>query len=246
MLCSHDSSRWRCWHSAGIRFLGPPAILFLAVACPNDSRTEDSHTQLDRPAAATDDGDRMMGESGMMGDDGMMGEDGEMGDNGMMDDDGMMGEMMNDMPSWMMSRGMTMDHSMMPDMGVIHDLLRNHEKVRREVENIPGGVRTVTTSSDPAIAESIRTHVHQMKNRIEEGRSIRHMDPLFREIFEHHEKIEMQIEEVPGGIRVTETSDDPQVTLLIRQHARRAVSEFVEKGMQRAMQPTPLPEAYRR
>jgi hypothetical protein len=171
---------------------------------------------------------------------------GEMGDNGMMDDDGMMREMMDDMPSWMMSRGMTMDHSMMADMGEIHALLRNHEKVRREVANIPGGVRTVTTSSDPAIAESIRTHAHQMKNRIEEGRSIRHMDPLFREIFEHHEKIEMQIEEVPDGIRVTETSDDPQVTLLIRQHARRAVSEFVEKGMQRAMQPTPLPEAYRR
>lgn len=29
---------------------------------------------------------------------------------------------------------------------------------------------------------------------------------------------------------MTETSDDPQVVLLIRQHAHRAVSEFVAKG----------------
>lgn len=67
------------------------------------------------------------------------------------------------------------------------------------------------------------------------------MDPLFREIFQHHEKIEMQVEDVPGGVRVRETSDVPQVGALIRQHARRAVSEFVDRGMERAMRPTPLP-----
>lgn len=70
------------------------------------------------------------------------------------------------------------------------------------------------------------------------------MDPLFREIFRHHEKIELEIEEVPGGVRVAETSEDAEVVLLIRQHALRAVSEFVEGGMRRAMQPTPLPDEY--
>ena len=83
-----------------------------------------------------------------------------------------------------------------------------------------------------------------MKQRMEEGRPIRHMDPVFRELFRHHEKVRIEIEEVPGGVRVLETSEDPQVTLLIRQHARRAVSEFVERGMRRAMQPTPLPDGY--
>jgi len=34
------------------------------------------------------------------------------------------------------------------------------------------------------------------------------------------------------------------VTLLIRQHARAAVSQFVADGMARAMQPTPLPDGY--
>jgi hypothetical protein len=32
--------------------------------------------------------------------------------------------------------------------------------------------------------------------------------------------------------------------LLIRQHAHRAVSEFVAEGMARAMEPTPLPPGY--
>jgi quercetin dioxygenase-like cupin family protein len=40
---------------------------------------------------------------------------------------------------------------------------------------------------------------------------------------------------------VVETSDDPEVVALIRQHAHRAVSEFVERGMDRAHEPTPLP-----
>lgn len=171
---------------------------------------------------------------------------------GMLDDhdrmmDGGMGMMDGqDMPRWMMSRDM-MDQDMgdmMEDMRLIHTLLANHEQIQREVEDIPGGVRTVTTSTDPAIAQAIRKHVQHMHERIEDGTPIRMMDPLFREIFEHHEAIDMRIEDIDGGVRVTETSEDPQVVLLIRQHARQAVSEFVDRGMKRAMQPTPLPEGY--
>jgi len=162
---------------------------------------------------------------------------GDMGE-GM--DTGMMGE---GMPGWMMSRGM--DAQTMRDMGVIHDLLVRHERIERRVDDVPGGIRAVTRSDDPALADRIRTHVSQMRARIEEGDPIRQMDPLFREIFEHHEAIEIEIESVRGGVRVTETSDDPQVVLLIRQHARRAVSEFVAGGMGRAMRPTPLPPGYR-
>ena len=147
------------------------------------------------------------------------------------------------MPDWMMSRGM--DARMMRDMPVIHDLLVAHERIERRVEEIPEGIRAVTWSDDEEVATLIRTHVRQMKARVEDGDPIRQMDPVFQEIFEHHEAIEMEIEEVPGGVRVTETSDDPQVVLLIRQHARRAVSEFVADGMERAMQPTPLPSRYR-
>lgn len=83
-----------------------------------------------------------------------------------------------------------------------------------------------------------------MKARIENGQPLRQMDPLFREIFANHQHIHMSIEDVPGGAHVTETADDPRVVALVRQHARRAVSEFVAQGMPRAMQPTPLPQGY--
>jgi hypothetical protein len=153
---------------------------------------------------------------------------------------GMMGE---EMPGWMMSRGM--DAQLMRDMDVIHALLLGHERIARRVGDIPSGIRAVTTSDDSEVADLIRNHVLQMQARLEKGDPIRQMDPLFREIFEHHDAIEMQVENVSGGVSVTETSADPQVTLLIRQHAHRAVSEFVAEGMPRAMRPTPLPPRYR-
>jgi hypothetical protein len=146
--------------------------------------------------------------------------------------------------TWMMSRGM--DAQMMQDMPVIHDLLVNHDAIHRQVTDIAGGISAVTTSPDPRVAQLIQSHVWAMKERVHNGRPIRQMDPLFREIFENHQLIDLQVQNVPGGVRVVETSNDPQATLLIRQHARSAVSEFVRSGMQRAMQPTPLPEGYRR
>lgn len=155
--------------------------------------------------------------------------------------DEMMGD--GDSPDWMMSRGM--DDSMMADMPVIHDLLAAHDRIRRDVEDLPGGIRARTTSSDSEIAGLIRRHVDDMATRVREGRPIRQMDPLFREIFAHHEEIDLRVDEVDGGVLVAETSQDPQVVLLIRQHARRAVTEFVRDGMSRAMKPTPLPTGYR-
>jgi hypothetical protein len=132
----------------------------------------------------------------------------------------------------------------MEEMSTIHSLLSNHQRIRRSVEDIPGGVRTITTSDDPQVAALIRQHVREMKHRIEQGRPIRQMDPLFREIFANHEHIHIDIADVPGGVSVIESADSPRATLLVRQHARRAVSEFVAEGMSRAMRPTPLPPGY--
>jgi uncharacterized protein YdcH (DUF465 family) len=162
----------------------------------------------------------------------------EMMGDGMMQD-GMMSE---EMRKAMMSD--EMGPQMMQDMRPIHTLLMQHEKIERTVENLENGVRTRTTSSDPQIAAAIQLHVRQMHERIKEKQPIRQMDPLFREIFKHADKIDMQIEDIQGGVEVVETSNDEQVVKLIQQHAHRAVSEFVERGMQRAMEPTPLPEGY--
>ena len=163
------------------------------------------------------------------------------------DSQGMMGEMpmMRDMPGGMMSDEGMMGPGMMQDMRSIHGLLTNHEQIERRVEDIPSGVRTTTTSDDPKIAELIRTHVRQMKARYERDQPIRMMDPVFRELFRNRDKASLEYQDIPGGIRVTHTSGDPQVVLLIRHHARRFVSEAAEQGMSRAMRPTPLPEGYR-
>lgn len=144
----------------------------------------------------------------------------------------------------MMDRMMGGDHPM-ADMAAIRDLLADHERIERRVENVPGGVSTVTVSDDPQIARSIRRHVREMRDRYGRDQPIRMMDPVFRELFRHRDEAAMTIEDIPGGVRVLHTSDDPQVALLIRQHARRFVSEAAEQGMRRAMRPTPLPEGYR-
>lgn len=153
---------------------------------------------------------------------------------------------MQDMPEGMMSGEGMMGPGMMRDMRSIHGLLTSHQRIERRVEDIPDGVRTITTSDDPQVAELIRTHVRQMKARYARGQPVRMMDPVFRELFRNRHKASLEYQDVPGGIRVTHTSNDPQVVLLIRQHARRFVSEAAKEGMSRAMRPTLLPEGYRK
>ena len=76
-------------------------------------------------------------------------------------------------------------------MGNIHGLIDNHTKITREVEEIEGGVITVTRTEDPTLVETLQTHVAQMYELIENDGSIRHWDPLFVEIFKHSDKIVM-------------------------------------------------------
>jgi hypothetical protein len=127
-------------------------------------------------------------------------------------------------------------------MSLIHVLLDNHRTIQRIVHEIDGGVETWTTSDDPQVAQAIQTHVRQMRDRLPSGRPVRPWDPLFEQLFLHHRFIEMKIEDIPGGVRVLETSADPQVMLLIRQHATRGVSRFVRDGRKTVHQETPMPE----
>lgn len=166
------------------------------------------------------------------------------GHGGMMDGGGMMsGDRMSEEMHRAMMSG-EMGPEMMDDMRTIRKMLQNHEKISRQVEELDNGVKTRTTSNDPEIAAAIQRHVRQMKRRMESREPIRQMDPLFRELFRYADKIDIDIEDLENGVLVIETSEDPQAVKLIKQHAHRAVSEFAEQGMSRAMQPTPLPEGY--
>jgi hypothetical protein len=128
-------------------------------------------------------------------------------------------------------------------MEVYRTLLENHDRIERTVEQIPGGVRTTTTTSDPDLVPELRRHVTQMKALVETGDHIRMWDPLFAEIFRHADKIEMTIEKVDGGVAVTETSADEDVVALIRAHALK-VDQFIARGRDAYEEETPLPEGY--
>jgi hypothetical protein len=128
-------------------------------------------------------------------------------------------------------------------MVTIMALLNNHRKIRFTIEWIPGGARTVTTSTDPQTVHAIRRHAREMKARLELGNNIRQTDPLFIEIFKHHREIKSSIRDIPGGVSEDETSANPQVVLLIRAHAK-TVARFVRDGLEATRDNTPLPKAY--
>lgn len=128
-----------------------------------------------------------------------------------------------------------------PDAKVAHFLIENHEKLQRSVEIIPGGVRSRTVSSDLEIIDALRIHVRQMAALIEEGGRIRNWDPLFREIFDHRDAIDMEIVDIEGGVEVTETSNDEEVAGLIRAHAGK-IEDFVARGIEAYREETPVPE----
>ncbi len=124
-----------------------------------------------------------------------------------------------------------------------HFLVTHHEQLERVVEDIPNGVQTVTTTGDPELLEPLRKHVQEMSAVLEEGGHVRKWDPLFAEIFEHGEAIQIDIEEIDDGVRVTETSNDEEVVKLIRAHARK-IDQFVARGQDACREETPLPADY--
>lgn len=128
------------------------------------------------------------------------------------------------------------------DRQVFHYLLENHQKIRRDVQLLPDGVKTLTESDDPQVAAKIREHVYWMKERIEKQQPIRMRDPLFAELFRNAKQIKMVIEKTPRGVRVVETSQNPAVVKLIQEHAK-TVSAFVKYGFPEAMKNHSVPAA---
>ena len=69
-----------------------------------------------------------------------------------------------------MGPGMRGGNATMDERSDIHDLFSNHGQIKRTVTNLPDGIRTVTESDDPKVAETIKKHVADMGKRVEEGR----------------------------------------------------------------------------
>ncbi|MFT3683995.1 MAG: hypothetical protein QM783_03540 [Phycisphaerales bacterium] len=126
------------------------------------------------------------------------------------------------------------------DRGVFSEMLEKHERISRSVKEIEGGVETVTESDDPKVAALIVDHVEAMKHRVETGARLRQWDPLYVAVFDAGTKIKLEIEKTGKGVKVRETSDDPAVTALIRQHAG-VVSGFAERGSEESAKAHPAP-----
>jgi hypothetical protein len=126
------------------------------------------------------------------------------------------------------------------DMQGIHTLFARRSEIRRTVNEVEGGVETVTESDTPAVAVQIQEHVASMYRRMKERRPIHARDPLFAELFRNADKITMTVEQTAKGVKVRETSSDPRVVRLIRRHAE-VVSAFLANGHREMMRDHALP-----
>lgn len=129
------------------------------------------------------------------------------------------------------------------DQRVFHHLLDQHAHFSREVEVLPNGIRTTTLADNPELAAQLKAHAHSMHERLQINLPLRRWDTLYAELFRHGRALDMHIEELPNGVRVLETSDDPEVVKLIHAHGR-AVDAFVAHGPAASQRPSPMPADY--
>jgi hypothetical protein len=136
-------------------------------------------------------------------------------------------------------RGMAMDPAHVADMEVFHQLFDHRSEIRRDVTQLRDGVDTLTESDNPKVTALLQRHLDAMVARVHEARPIHQRDPLFREIFANSEHIRMEVRRTAKGVRVIETSEDPYVTKLIKQHAE-VIGLFIANGRAEAMKDHPV------
>jgi len=128
--------------------------------------------------------------------------------------------------------GMSHDSATMALMAGSHQLVMNHERIKRTVTNLRNGVRTVTESEDPRVAALIKEHVATTVARVETGD-----DPglpmetaALHAIFRNSGKVRTTTNTTEKGVAVEQTSADSVTVAALQQHASE-VSALVEGGM---------------
>jgi len=122
------------------------------------------------------------------------------------------------------------DAAFRADMSLVHEMLQNNDKIKRSVSNLPDGIRTVTESNDPQVAQAIKAHVASMEGRLKEGRIFNLFSPTLPVLFANKDKIKTVVETMDKGSIVTQTSDDSTVVAALQAHAVE-VSELARDGM---------------
>lgn len=114
----------------------------------------------------------------------------------------------------------------------VHEMLMGHEQLTRSVTVLPDGLKTVTESADPRLAQLIKDHVTVSNAQVARG-----VDPCLpmesdalRDIFNYQAEIRTTVEPTAAGIVVTQTSSNPTAVAALQQHAAE-VTRFVKDGM---------------
>ena len=122
----------------------------------------------------------------------------------------------------------------------ITQLLEGHTRLHRVTERLANGIRSCTTSDDPALAQILQRHAQDMKARFAKGRAIRSWDPLFAMLFEQRDTIHVELIERADGLCAELTCTDPALIPLIHAHDE-AIMRFVAEGRTAAAQESPVP-----
>ncbi len=115
------------------------------------------------------------------------------------------------------------------DMGLVMNLVHNNTKIKRTVTKLPDGIKTVTESADPRIAQDIKAHVASMSGRLKEGKEFNIFSTTLPVIFDNAKNIKSAVEFTDKGAVVTRTSTDAKVVAALQAHAGE-VTELVQEG----------------
>lgn len=129
-----------------------------------------------------------------------------------------------------MTGGMQHDDASFADMRLVHDLLMSHDRIKRTVTNLPDGIRTVTESEDPHVAQAIKAHVASMEQRLKDGREFNMFSTTLPVLFEKKDRIKTIVATTEKGSIVTQTSSDSTAVAALQAHAVE-VSELARDGM---------------
>ncbi len=129
-----------------------------------------------------------------------------------------------------MAGGMQHDDAFAADMQLVRGMLFSHDRIKRTVTNLPNGIRTVTESDDPQVAQAIQTHVASMVQRLGDGKEFNLFSKTIPVLFENRDKISTAVETTAKGSVVTQTSSDAKVVTALQEHATE-VDELVRDGM---------------
>ena len=115
----------------------------------------------------------------------------------------------------------------------LKEIFRSHQGITREVTNLTNGIVTTTEAEDEHLREAIVSHVSMMVTRLEEGKNpeVFIQSPTLHALFGVYEDIDTEIEMTDKGVKVIQTSSNPDVVALLQTHAAE-VSDMAKRGMQ--------------